>query len=38
VAVWQRRRVAALKKDPERSAFGDNHGTAPRPNRPGTDH
>lgn len=38
MAMWQRRRVAALKKDPERSAFVDNHGTAPRPNRPGTDH
>jgi hypothetical protein len=38
VAIWQRGRVAKLKKDPERSAFVDNHGTAPRPNRPGTEH
>ncbi|WP_019907024.1 hypothetical protein [Methylobacterium sp. 77] len=38
VAMWQRARVAKLKHDPERSAFVDNHGTAPRPNRPGTEH
>ncbi|GJE16332.1 hypothetical protein [Methylobacterium marchantiae] len=38
VAMWQRGRVAKLKNDPERSAFLDNHGTAPRPNRPGTEH
>ena len=38
VAVWQRTRVAQKKHDPERSAFLANHGDAPRPNRPGTEH
>ena len=38
VAVWQRARVARLKKDPARSSFTDNHGGAPRQNRPGTEH
>ncbi len=38
VAFWQRARVAKLKNDPKRSAFVRDHGTAPRPNRPGTEH
>ncbi|MDR7038222.1 MULTISPECIES: hypothetical protein [Methylobacterium] len=38
VALWQRARVAASKKDPQRSAFTEQHGAAPRPNRPGTEH
>ncbi|MCJ2083274.1 hypothetical protein [Methylobacterium sp. J-090] len=38
VALWQRARVAAKKNDPERSAFTRDHGEAPRPNRPGTEH
>ena len=38
VAVWQRARGARLKKDPSRSSFTENHGGAPRQNRPGTEH
>ncbi|GJD43891.1 hypothetical protein AFCDBAGC_1752 [Methylobacterium cerastii] len=38
IAVWQRTRVAQKKHDPSRSAFVANHGEAPRPNRPGTEH
>ena len=38
VAIWQRARVAAAKNDPQRSAFTENHGGTPRPNRPGTEH
>lgn len=37
-AIWQRGRVAQSKKDPQRSAFTQAHGDAPRPNRPGTEH
>ncbi|WP_193763280.1 hypothetical protein [Methylorubrum sp. Q1] len=37
-AVWQRARVAQSKNDPNRSAFTQAHGEAPRPNRPGTEH
>ncbi|WP_430912924.1 hypothetical protein [Methylobacterium sp. sgz302541] len=37
-ALWQRGRVAAAKGDPRRSAFTRDHGEAPRPNRPGTEH
>lgn len=37
-ALWQRARVAQAKKDPERSAFTETHGGAPRQNRPGTEH
>lgn len=38
VAMWMRARVAKSKNDPARSAFTENHGGAPRPNRPGTEH
>lgn len=38
VALWQRKRVADAKGAPERSAFTETHGEAPRPNRPGTEH
>jgi len=38
VAMWQRARVASKKNSPERSAFTRDHGEAPRPNRPGTEH
>lgn len=37
-AIWQRGRVAQSKNDSRRSSFTQNHGEAPRPNRPGTDH
>ncbi|AMB46188.1 hypothetical protein [Methylobacterium sp. AMS5] len=37
-AIWQRARVAQSKNDPNRSAFTQAHGEAPRPNRPGTEH
>ncbi|MEH3116779.1 MAG: hypothetical protein PGN25_04030 [Methylorubrum populi] len=37
-AIWQRGRVAQSKHDPQRSAFTQAHGDAPRPNRSGTDH
>lgn len=37
-ALWMRARVAQSKNDPERSAFTQNHGETPRPNRPGTEH
>ncbi|WP_210287474.1 hypothetical protein [Methylobacterium sp. R2-1] len=37
-AIWQRGRVAQSKRDPQRSAFTQAHGEAPRPNRPGTEH
>ncbi|ABY31433.1 hypothetical protein [Methylorubrum extorquens] len=37
-AIWQRARVAQSKNDPQRSAFTQAHGEAPRPNRPGTEH
>lgn len=38
VTLWSRARVAAAKNDPQRSAFTEHHGGAPRPNRPGTEH
>ena len=37
-AIWQRGRVAQSKKDPQRSSFTQQHGEAPRANRPGTEH
>ncbi|WP_165937915.1 MULTISPECIES: hypothetical protein [Methylobacterium] len=37
-ALWMRGRVAQSKGDPKRSAFTQQHGEAPRPNRPGTEH
>ncbi|MER2265516.1 hypothetical protein [Methylobacterium oxalidis] len=37
-ALWQRARVANAKNDPRRSSFTEQHGGAPRPNRPGTEH
>lgn len=37
-ALWMRARVAKAKNDPQRSAFTETHGGAPRPNRPGTEH
>lgn len=37
-ALWQRKRVADAKNDPQRSAFVEDHGGAPRQNRPGTEH
>ncbi|GJD83753.1 hypothetical protein HPGCJGGD_1624 [Methylobacterium haplocladii] len=37
-AIWQRGRVAKAKNQPERSAFTQQHGEAPRQNRPGTEH
>lgn len=38
VALVLRGRVAQSKGDTERSSFTQNHGEAPRQNRPGTDH
>jgi hypothetical protein len=38
VALVMRIRVAQKKGDPERSALVRDHGGAPRPNRPGTEH
>ncbi|TXM94739.1 hypothetical protein FV232_28035 [Methylobacterium sp. WL30] len=38
VASVLRGRVAKSKGDPERSSFVKDHGEAPRPNRPGTEH
>jgi hypothetical protein len=38
VAMWSRGRVAQAKRDPQRSAFTDQHGGPPRQNRPGTEH
>ena len=37
-AIWQRGRVAKSKNDPRRSSFTEQHGEAPRGNRPGTEH
>ena len=37
-ALWMRARVAQSKGDPKRSAFIEQHGGTPRPNRPGTEH
>ena len=37
-AIWQRGRVAQSKNEPQRSSFTQNHGAAPRANRPGTEH
>ncbi|WP_191970154.1 hypothetical protein [Methylobacterium planeticum] len=37
-ALWMRARVAQSKGDPQRSAFTEQHGEKPRPNRPGTEH
>ena len=37
-ASVMRRRVAQSKGDPSRSSFTQQHGEAPRPNRPGTEH
>lgn len=37
-AIWQRGRVAKAKSEPERSSFTEQHGAAPRANRPGTEH
>lgn len=38
VASVMRGKVAKSKGDPERSAFTETHGEAPRKNRPGTEH
>ncbi|WP_375463800.1 hypothetical protein [uncultured Methylobacterium sp.] len=37
-ATVLRGRVAKSKGDTARSSFTENHGEAPRPNRPGTEH
>ena len=37
-ALFMRARVAKSKGDPKRSSFTEQHGEAPRPNRPGTEH
>jgi hypothetical protein len=38
LALAARKQVASLKGDPERSNLIKDHGGAPRPNMPGTEH
>jgi hypothetical protein len=38
IAAAARKQVADLKNDPARSSFIKEHGEAPRPNMPGTEH
>lgn len=38
LALAARKQVADLKNDPERSSIVKDHGAAPRPNMPGTEH